>query len=229
MIPIWLKFSKNAFPRKPSAHMTVKVKVRHRKNVVMATSRHLIILMVKELNSLRQYPRAKENVQFVTRRYLNTLRLHSCMAAVVASGYRWLYWVHWRRGACHVITNVSAVAISDCSTWVKVFWRLACPYLVMYCIQSWSLWISGQAYSADANSLTNTHSGQAYSAVANSLANTLTVCAKHTCMCSMATPGVCEHAPQKIWNFALPEIEHLRAHLLVALPSNQTYTIEWIW
>ena len=87
MIPIWLEYSKNVFPRKPSAHMTVKVKGHHRKNVVMAASRHLI-LMLKELNSLRRYPRAKENVQFVTRRYLNTLRLYSCMAAVVASGYR---------------------------------------------------------------------------------------------------------------------------------------------
>ena len=36
--------------------------------------------------------------------------------AVVASGYRWLYWLHWRRGVCLVITNVSTVAINDCST-----------------------------------------------------------------------------------------------------------------
>ena len=85
MILIWLKYNKSVFPRKHNAHMTVKAKGHHRKNVVMATSRHL---MLEELNSLRQYPRAKENVQFVTRRYLNTLMLHYCTIIVVASGYR---------------------------------------------------------------------------------------------------------------------------------------------
>jgi len=65
MILNWLEYNKNVLPRKHNVHMTVKKKD-HQKSAVMVT-RHPI---VKVLNNTRQCPRAKRNVQFVTRRYI---------------------------------------------------------------------------------------------------------------------------------------------------------------